>query len=606
MATPFPARPLVACYPELMESPVAPPWHNTLDLGNKLPELNTATVIGITVAITGNVLISLALNLQKLAHKRGEAEKLERRRTTNGASHPNGTHEAGEYPRPPEALPSDDEPLPQAAVLLAQRSDYGSTSRSGSNTSLHQMAVSPKKTLLSRLFRKQHQAANGIASERTTLLPVDVITEEQVMSARRPKRKPSNEVLDFEEGNESDYLKSKVWWLGFALMNVGEMGNFISYAWAPASVVAPLGTFALVANCVFAPLMLSERFRKRDVLGILIAVIGAVTVVLASNASDTRLDPDALLVAISQTPFIVYTCVYVVGIIVLSILSQGKPGRQWVFVDVGLCALFGGFTVLSTKAVSTLLTMEWLEMFTKWITYPTIAVLALTGVGQIRYLNRALMRFDAKVVVPIQFVLFTMSVIVGSAILYGDFKKASFHQLVTFLYGCAATFTGVFIIAWEPGRGAPEDEIASPVEDLSDPDGTEPEDDVEPLGRRKRPTLVLPNGFREHQLLHKQSAVSMLALSPARPLLMVHTPPREIPDRFRERDGERDVQTPLSGSQRRRAISYMGDDIRPRTARQGSAGRNGSVGRFSLASAGLPRSDDTNTTNTASSPGDIH
>lgn len=31
-------------------------------------------------------------------------------------------------------------------------------------------------------------------------------------------------------------------WFGFLLMNVGEMGNFISYAFAPASVVAPLGT----------------------------------------------------------------------------------------------------------------------------------------------------------------------------------------------------------------------------------------------------------------------------------------------------------------------------------------------------------------------------
>jgi len=34
----------------------------------------------------------------------------------------------------------------------------------------------------------------------------------------------------------------------------------------------------------------------------------------------------------------------------------------------------GGFTVLSTKAVSTLLTMEWIEMFTKWIIYPVILV----------------------------------------------------------------------------------------------------------------------------------------------------------------------------------------------------------------------------------------
>jgi hypothetical protein len=36
--------------------------------------------------------------------------------------------------------------------------------------------------------------------------------------------------------------RSLLRWLGFFFMNVGETGNFISYAFAPASVVAPLGT----------------------------------------------------------------------------------------------------------------------------------------------------------------------------------------------------------------------------------------------------------------------------------------------------------------------------------------------------------------------------
>ena len=146
-------------------------------------------------------------------------------------------------------------------------------------------------------------------------------------------------------------------------------------------------------------------------------MIGAVTVVLASNASDTRLDPEGLIRAISQIPFIIYSGVYIIGAIVLATLSEGSIGRNWVFVDIGICALFGlspalsfplavhlskpllagGFTVLSTKALSTLVTLQWIEIFSKWITYPLIAVLILTGVGQIRYLNRALMRFDSKV-----------------------------------------------------------------------------------------------------------------------------------------------------------------------------------------------------------------
>lgn len=83
---------------------------------------------------------------------------------------------------------------------------------------------------------------------------------------------------------------------------------------------------------------------KRDLFGIVIAIIGAVTVVLSSKASDVRLDPDALIQAVCQTPFVVFSCIYVGGATILAILSHTNVGRQWVFVDVGLCALFGGQT----------------------------------------------------------------------------------------------------------------------------------------------------------------------------------------------------------------------------------------------------------------------
>lgn len=42
--------------------------------------------------------------------------------------------------------------------------------------------------------------------------------------------------------------------------------------------------------------------------------------------------------------------------------------------DGRLTHLEGGFTVLATKAISTLLTEEWVKMVTEWITYPTLAV----------------------------------------------------------------------------------------------------------------------------------------------------------------------------------------------------------------------------------------
>ena len=69
--------------------------------------------------------------------------------------------------------------------------------------------------------------------------------------------------------------------------------------------------------------------------------MGAVTVVFSANTSDTRLDRDALIEAVTQHPFIIYSIVYIVGAFILAWLSAHQRGRDWVFVDVGLCALFG-------------------------------------------------------------------------------------------------------------------------------------------------------------------------------------------------------------------------------------------------------------------------
>ncbi|RDB22614.1 putative magnesium transporter NIPA6 [Hypsizygus marmoreus] len=575
-------------------SPHTSGWHLALALltyiqpMDDLPKLTTAAFIGIMVAITGNVLISLALNLQKLAHQRVEVDGRERRQQDRQRGKYNGL-ERRQSQEP--SLDENDEDRPRAPtpesrthdVIISVESqplvpfpqsspslrDYGAIS-SDRNAGAPRASPRSNRSFVSRLIPvwfHSNERNDWDAISRPSIIPVNVISADALLQeqATSQKKKPLKPYA-LEEGNETEYLKSKLWWLGFLLMNVGEMGNFISYAWAPASVVAPLGTFALMANCIFAPVLLGERFRKRDLLGILIAIIGAVTVVLASNASDIRLDPDTLLVAITQTPFIIYSCVYVVLAVILATLSHGEIGREWVFVDVGLCALFGGFTVLSTKAISTLLTLEWIEMFSQWITYPVLAVLIFTGVGQIRYLNRALMRFDSKVVIPVQFVLFTLSAIIGSAILYGDFKKAKFHQIVTFLYGCAATFLGVFIIAWAPASQI-EDDIAEENGDVGTADGgsvvtsEESRRGLGSIGRRRRATFILPSGARDTTpiLRSQRSAVSLIGLSPAQHLLLVHTPPREVP--MSRSPGDVD---------RRRTMSWLGDDVSPARTRDSS------------------------------------
>ena len=67
------------------------------------------------------------------------------------------------------------------------------------------------------------------------------------------------------------------------------------------------------------------------------------------------------------------------------------------------------------------------------ITYLLVAILVGTAIMQIKYVNRALRRFDATQVIPTQFVLFTLSVIIGSAVLYRDFEKESAKMLANSL-----------------------------------------------------------------------------------------------------------------------------------------------------------------------------
>jgi len=90
-------------------------------------------------------------------------------------------------------------------------------------------------------------------------------------------------------------------------MSLGELGNFASYAFAPASVVSPLGAVSLVANWCFAPLLLGEKFRRKDVLGVSLAIIGAGTVVLSSRESQQGLDQDGLMEAVRRVEFVVYS-----------------------------------------------------------------------------------------------------------------------------------------------------------------------------------------------------------------------------------------------------------------------------------------------------------
>lgn len=134
------------------------------------------------------------------------------------------------------------------------------------------------------------------------------------------------------------------------------------------------------------------------------------------------------------------------------------------------------------------------------VSYLLILVLVVTAILQIKYLNRALQRFDSTEVIPTQFVLFTISAIIGSAVLYHDFDGMSLEQLSRFMAGCAIEFLGVYLITSKrPKRMHPALSISAdsshtaimlPEHELSSEQ--QQQQQQHPLRAPKRVSLILP------------------------------------------------------------------------------------------------------------------
>ncbi|GAB5587703.1 hypothetical protein Unana1_02603 [Umbelopsis nana] len=341
------------------------------------PEVNSW--IGVVISIVGNVLISVALNVQKLAHNRIQKEYTAI--ALNGSDPTEDAQSEGFFP-------DDGYPTPR-----------------NSEDSLGQDS-----------YDDQQQAI------------------EAAMKASPVKHKESN-----------NYLHDPLWWLGIILMVIGELGNFIAYGFAPASTIAPLGTTTLISNVVMAPVILRETFRVQGLVGVLFAVFGASIVVFSSKSEEVALSPELIMEALTQLRSLIYFATSGGLICALTILSP-RYGSQSIMIDLGLVAIYGGYTVLATKSISSLLSMSFTKMFTFPVSYLLVFVLVFTAVIQIKYLNRALQRFDSTEVIPTQFVLFTISAIIGSAVLYHDFDNLSPHQMLSFVIGCAIEFFGVLLI----------------------------------------------------------------------------------------------------------------------------------------------------------------
>ena len=129
---------------------------------------------------------------------------------------------------------------------------------------------------------------------------------------------------------------------------------------------------------------------------------------------------------------------------------------------------------------------------------------------------------------PTQFVLFTISAIVGSAVLYRDFENTDVHQVVNFLFGCLTTFAGVFLLT----RRREDSSAAGSRQQVDEPSETE-RLLATPTAARVTPiqASVRPVGSPPMEAILSRSAgtaglrTPRLGISAGHYLLLADTPP---------------------------------------------------------------------------------
>lgn len=251
-----------------------------------------------------------------------------------------------------------------------------------------------------------------------------------------------------EGGHE--YLKEWLWWLGMSLMVGGEVCNFAAYAFAPATLVTPLGALSVIASAVLASYFLKERLNLLGKIGCALCILGSTVMVIHAPRESEIHNMEELRQKMADPGIITLCCIMVVIAAVFIIFLAPRYGQKNVVIYVVICSTLGSLTVMGCKGVGVALkaTFHGSNQFTHFMTYIMLGFVAGCILFQVNYLNKALDTFNTAIVTPTYYVLFTSCVILVSLVLFKEFYNMSATDIIGDLCGFLTIVLGIFMLNW--------------------------------------------------------------------------------------------------------------------------------------------------------------
>ncbi|KAH9741610.1 putative magnesium transporter [Citrus sinensis] len=186
------------------------------------------------------------------------------------------------------------------------------------------------------------------------------------------------------------YLLEPLWWVGMAIMIVGEVANFVAYAFAPAVLVTPLGALSIIVSAVLAHSILHEKLPQLGILGCVMCIAGSIIIVIHAPQESPITSVQEIWSLATQPAFLLYVASVIVLVFILIFHFAPRCGNTNALVFIGICSLMGSLSVMSVKALGTSLklTFEGKNQLLYPDTWFFMLVVAICVIMQMNYLNK--------------------------------------------------------------------------------------------------------------------------------------------------------------------------------------------------------------------------
>ncbi|KAJ0009009.1 hypothetical protein NQD34_016424 [Periophthalmus magnuspinnatus] len=251
------------------------------------------------------------------------------------------------------------------------------------------------------------------------------------------------------------FYRTKTWWCGFVLTCLGESANFTSYAFAPLSLVAPLNAVSLLASSILGFIFLREKLKAKEFakryglsfFGCLLTIGGSYLFLSFGPNSHEKLDAENVVKHLVAWPVLLYLFIEIITFCLLLYFYKRRRCNYLIIILL-LVALLGSVTVITVKAVSTMLilTIEKSMQLQYPIFYVMFVCMCTSVIFQAIFLSQACALNDSSLIASVNYIISTVLAIIAGAVFYEEFNHEDILHICMFLLGTAICFLGAFLI----------------------------------------------------------------------------------------------------------------------------------------------------------------